>query len=251
MGKPMDLFVDLGNSRIKWGTLDDLRQDRIASGSCANLSRLLTDEWSAMQRPAKVWISSVAKKAVVTTLTDWIKGVWKLLPVQVKTSPHQSGVINGYENPAQLGVDRWMALIATRAVTTQACIVVDCGTATTIDSIDAEGRHLGGVILPGIQMMRGALLRNTAIPYYEESVEYTPFATDTASGIVSAAVIATVCLINNVAKRCRERLGEEVACVLTGGAAEELNGLLEFDVRHEPNLVLKGLAQVAGQTTDS
>lgn len=247
----MDLLVDIGNSRIKWGTPEDLRQGRIANGSCIDLLGLLAGEWNALERPAKVWVSSVAKEDVVKIFTDWIKGAWNLLPIQVKSYSYQLGVTNGYKKPSQLGVDRWMALLGARAVTHQASIVVDCGTATTIDSIDAAGRHLGGVILPGIQLMRVALLKNTAIPRFAEPAEYSPFAQDTASGIESAAVIATVCLVNSVAKNLRERIAGEVACVLTGGAAEALAGLLELAVYHEPNLVLKGLAQVAAQTTDT
>ena len=247
----MDLLVDIGNSRIKWGTPEDLRQGRIATGACTDLLSILAGAWSLMERPAKVWISNVAKEDVINTLTVWIKGTWHLLPVRVKPCPHQLGVINGYKDPSQLGVDRWMALIGTRTITRQACVVVDCGTATTIDSIDAEGRHLGGVILPGMQLMQDALLRNTAIPHYAATVAYGPFAQDTASGIASAAVIATACLINKVAESLRQRIEGELACVATGGAAEALAGLLELDVRHEPNLVLKGLAQVAEQATDS
>ena len=246
----MNLLVDLGNSRIKWSTPEELVQEHVASRSCADLQKVLTDEWGCLEIPDKIWISSVANANLTNLLTAWIKDEWNLLPITVRSCSKQLGVINGYEDPVQLGVDRWMAMIGARMLKKQACVIVDCGTATTIDSIDTEGKHLGGLILPGLQLMHEALWRNTAIPKLEMSYEHSVYAKDTLSGIKSAAILATGCLVNDVVGRLQERVGEETVCILTGGAGEELKDYIKFDTCYEPNLVLKGLALVAAQIAD-
>jgi type III pantothenate kinase len=130
-------------------------------------------------------------------------------------------------------------------------IVVDAGTATTIDAMDHRGRHLGGLILPGIAMMQRSLSSDTAIPPYGESRERNLFATDTASGIYSAAVLSTRCTIETMRQAMRERVRGEVVCIMTGGAAEALIESAPLRLRHEPHLVLIGLARAAAQKTDS
>ena len=203
-----------------------------------------------MQRPTQIWVSSVAKAGVVERLSAWVREVWRLSPNLVQSVPTRLGVVNGYHDPAQLGVDRWLALLGARAISTTANLVVDCGTATTIDSMDARGRHLGGLILPGVRAMQEVLVKNTAIRLSSQAAEYSLFAKDTPSAISSAALAATSCLIKQTALRLQAQAGSEVNCIMTGGAAAALNGLLELEVRHEPNLVLNGLALVAAQVTD-
>jgi type III pantothenate kinase len=246
----MKLLVDIGNSRIKWSTQEALRQGHSDHGASQDLLRLLQRRWDGMQRPAEVWVASVAKGDRVEQLCAWVRQAWGLSPILVKTVPSQLDVVNGYREPAQLGVDRWLAMLGARAISKTANLVVDCGTATTIDSMDAQGHHLGGVILPGVRAMRQALESNTAIQVSGQPMEYSFFARDTASAIASAAVMATSCLVAQAAGRLQARVGSEINCILTGGAAAELNGLLEPRVRHEPNLVLNGLALVAAQSTD-
>ncbi|MGD8588210.1 MAG: type III pantothenate kinase [Chromatiales bacterium] len=246
----MKLLVDIGNSRIKWSTPDDLRLGHSEHGSCQDLLQTLQTRWNGMQRPVKVWVSSVAKGEVLEQLSGWISKAWGISPILVKAVSSQLDVINGYHEPDRLGVDRWLAMLGARAISTTANLVVDCGTATTIDSMDAQGRHLGGVILPGVRVMKEVLERNTAIQVSGQAMEYSIFARDTSSAIASAAVMATSCLIKDAAMRLQSRVGSEVSCLLTGGAARELNGLLELEVRHEPNLVLNGLALVAEQSTN-
>jgi type III pantothenate kinase len=246
----MLLLVDIGNSRIKWSTPEELRQGRSNGGACQDLKGILQSQWGDMPRPAQVWVSNVARIEVIEQLSDWVKRVWGLAPVLMKSVQSQLGVINGYLNPAQLGVDRWLAMLGARAISSRAALVVDCGTATTIDSLDPQGRHMGGMILPGVRAMTEALLCNTAIQTSGDAVEYSTFAKDTNSAVLSAATLATCCLIERAARRLQSRVGSEVSCLVTGGAAAQLNGVLELDFQYEPNLVLNGLALVAVQSTD-
>jgi type III pantothenate kinase len=246
----MQLLVDIGNSRIKWSTQEELRLGCSEHGASQDLLQIMQTRWSGLHRPVKVWVASVAKVDVVDRLCAWVREMWGLSPIRVQAVHSQLGVVNGYTDPVRLGVDRWLALLGARAISARANLVVDCGTATTVDTMDAQGRHLGGVILPGMRAMREVLVRNTAIRVSGEAVEYSLFAKDTPSAIASAAVIATSCLIRQAAKQLQDRTGSEVGCILTGGAAAELNGMLDLEVRREPNLVLNGLARVAEQSTD-
>jgi type III pantothenate kinase len=111
--------------------------------------------------------------------------------------------------------------------------------------MDQDGRHLGGLILPGLRMMRQSLLGSTAIPQTDPSPHKTYFAQDTATAIDSGALLSTICLIERVAQRLRDRIGGEIHCMLTGGGAEVLKDMLDIGFYHEPNLVLQGLALVA------
>lgn len=241
----MQLLVDVGNSRIKWTDRDRLLKGNTSIDYTSNLQSLLDSQWSHLQQPDSVWISSVTSKQVLNKLISWSIDNWNINPSCAKTYHQQLGVVNGYENPVQLGVDRWMSLIGARDLFNRTIIVVDCGTATTIDALNQDGQHMGGIILPGLHVMRESLLGNTAIPETRRSYVKSYFAQDTATAIESGAVLSTVCLIERVAEILRKKIGGEVICVLTGGGADDLKDSLDMNFYHEPNLVLLGLALIA------
>jgi len=155
-------------------------------------------------------------------------------------------VVNAYSHPDRLGVDRWLTLIAVhRQIDAPACIV-DCGTAVTLDGLDATGRHLGGLILPGLEMMRDALLRNTQIDA-PASVDWAGvLARDTAGAVAAGGLFACAGLVELVARRIAQDCGRVPQIVLTGGDGAKLQAVLETGARYEPDLVLQGLAQLAG-----
>ncbi len=241
----MELLVDIGNSRIKWSNRERLIKGDVSIADCSDLASVLEHQWRRIERPASIWVSSVAAEHRVTQLSNWAMEAWSLTPIIVKTRSEQLGVVNGYDDPSQLGVDRWMTLIGARDLINRTLIIVDCGTATTIDALDQSGQHMGGIILPGLGMMRDSLLDGTAISKSGRASKPGHFAKDTASGINSGRVLATTCLIERVARSLRDRVGGEIGCVLTGGSAEEIKDVLKLNFYHEPNLVLLGLAMVA------
>ena len=244
-GKFMGLLVDIGNSRIKWCLRSRLSHGETYSAHCDDFEAL-QKQWAGMRKVESVWISSVAAAGLLARINSWVEREWKLTPNLATTRAEQLGVVNGYHQPAQLGVDRWMALIAARDLSNRALIVVDCGTATTIDAMDRDGRHLGGLILPGLRMMRESLLSNTAIKAPDTASVITSFAADTVSGIDSARLLSTLCLIRNAADALRESVADDIDCVLTGGEAGQIKDRLHMNSYHEPNLVLKGLSLLAG-----
>ena len=233
----MIVCIDSGNTRIKWGVRDAdiwLAQGALTHAEVAALSALL-NEW----KPASVWLSNVAGANVLADIQQVLMP-WQALIREVKSSANGQGVCNGYDNPKQLGVDRWSALIGARGITGAACLVVMAGTATTIDTLDATGLFRGGLILPGLDLMRRALARDTAaLPLANGDHDHFPRNTDDA--IISGCLEAQLGAIERAFARIA---GEpDALCLLSGGAAQMLAPQLSIPHRLIDNLVLEGLAR--------
>lgn len=237
----MIVCLDSGNSRIKWGIHDGQRwlaQGAVAHADVAQLAAL-TRHWPA---PEKVLLANVAGADAAQRIRQQL-GLWQPVFDQVKSEAKRGGVSNLYKNPVQLGVDRWCALIGARVQTTSACIVVMAGTATTIDTLDAQGNFLGGLILPGLELMRHSLARDTAgLPFANGHYAAQPRCTDDA--IVSGAIEAQTGAI----ERAFARLGTvDGNCLLSGGNAALLAEHLSIPCQVLENLPLEGLRQLASE----
>ena len=234
----MLLCLDAGNTRLKFGLFDGgrwLLQDALDYAAFDELPARLPAS------PTRIVACNVAGQAVRQRI-EVLAGKLGLPLTWLCSTAAACGVTNSYDTPEQLGADRWAALIGARALHGGACVVAVAGTATTIDALDASGRFRGGLILPGLALMRAALAGNTAdLPHASGSFRSLPTNTDDA--IVSGALHATLGAI----ARMRATLGADVACLLSGGAAAELAPHLEPPQRLIDNLVLEGLARF-GQT---
>jgi type III pantothenate kinase len=235
----MIVCLDSGNTRIKWGVHDGgqwLAQGAIAHADVGLLGKLLTD-WPS---PDKVLLANVAGAEAGGRIREQLAGC---LPVfqEVRAEHRRCGVTNLYRNPGQLGVDRWCALIGARGLSQTAAIVVMAGTATTIDTLDADGNFLGGMILPGGELMRRALAVDTAaLPFANGSHADYPRCTDDA--IVTGTIEAQVGAI----ERVWQRLGNiDKVCLLSGGNAASLAPHLGIRWRAVANLPMQGLAHLA------
>ncbi|MEO7557480.1 MAG: type III pantothenate kinase [Gammaproteobacteria bacterium] len=243
------LLIDAGNSRIKWAWLDSegLRE----TGSCLHTEDAFfhpTDSiWAQVARPARIIASNVAGARFAEKLTAHAQQHWQLRPEFITPIAAAFGITNAYSEPGRLGADRWAALIAAYHSNPGACCVVDCGTAITIDALCAEGKHLGGLILPGLTMMRSALSSNTqglANTIDEPTANLAPFARDTAAAITSGGLYAVVAAIDRiVAEQCAAVKFNTL--IITGGDAARIQPLLSAEYHYEPNLVLHGLAIIA------
>lgn len=231
----MILCLDAGNSRLKWGLLQDggwAGQGALTWEAADRLAALV----AGWPRPERVLLASVAGSGEEDRVVRALAG----LPLErVHTTRAAAGVVNAYLQPEQLGVDRWCALIGARSLTRQPCLVVTAGTATTIDSLDEEGTFLGGLILPGLEMMHTALARGTArLPLAEGS--HQDFPRQTVDAIHSGCLEAQLGAI----ERAFARLPGAALCLLSGGAAPLLAPCLGLPLRLVDNLVLEGLRQL-------
>lgn len=229
----MMLCIDCGNTRLKWAVHDGaswqaegvLAYEMLPEGAAA------IPAWQAARQ---IVVANVAGKAVAERLQ---RALPPGRPLKFLASTKQAcGVTNDYLNPSALGVDRWCALVGAWGLRPAASIVVSAGTATTIDSLDGRGHFLGGFILPGVDMMRTALARNTAqLPLAAGRHQHYPRGTDDAisSGVIEATVGAI--------ERAYARLGQDAACILTGGAAPLLLPQLGLPCTINTKLVLEGV----------
>lgn len=235
----MILAVDCGNTRLKWGVHDGARwltQGLLDYAELPALAALL----AAQPRASRAVAANVAGPQVGEAVQAAVAALGLPL-LWAKSQSAQHGVCNLYDNPAQLGVDRWAALVGARALHPHACLVVCAGTATTVDILDAEGHFQGGLILPGVELMCRALAANTAqLPL--ASGKFAGLPRNTADAIVSGCLQAQAGAI--------ERMFEQVAaqqkalCLVGGGAAGQFFDLLRVPKRRVDNLVLEGLARI-------
>lgn len=254
----MLLLIDAGNTRIKWAVLPPHRARPtwhatvgveagwLASGAVSHHAlETLADCWRGRDI-TKVIIANVAGGAIHTRLTVMLQSCLAVPPDAVcwfKSTESAAGLHNGYRLPAQLGCDRFAALIGARTLfASQALIVAGCGTATTIDAVSVEGNFIGGMILPGLTLMSSALARHAAqLPAIGATAETPPmFATDTDSAIASGCLQAQVGAIE---RACARHAG--ALCLLTGGAAARVAAALTMPHRSIDNLVLLGLQAAA------
>ncbi len=156
----MIVCLDSGNTRVKWGVHDGtawLAQGAVAQADIAQLAGL-PGKWP---RPDKVMLANVAGPQVASRLAEQL-APWRPCLQEIRPSARAGGVSNCYRSPERLGVDRWCALVGARALHAGAALVVMAGTATTIDTLAADGCFAGGDILPGIGLMRRSLAQGTA-----------------------------------------------------------------------------------------
>jgi type III pantothenate kinase len=226
------LCLDAGNSRVKYGLFygaDWLTKG--ALGFC-QLDTLIT---TLPEQPKHIIACNVAGEPSRLAIES-LAAHYGLSVIWFKSSDQACGVINGYKTPTQLGADRWAALIGARSLYKAAAIVVMSGTATTIDVLDASGVFRGGLILPGLELMRSALAGNTAdLPL--ATGNYVPIPNTTDDAIISGALHATIGAI----ERMRQEIGQPSMCLVSGGAAAEIAARLPGSHQVVDNLVLDGL----------
>ncbi|CAI8870020.1 MULTISPECIES: type III pantothenate kinase [Methylococcus] len=242
----MKLLIDIGNSRVKWARSEPGRYTfgGAFATDASSLAEACESQMAALPRPEAVLVSNVAGTRAGRLLADWASARW-VVPVRfVRSEASALGVVNAYPNPAQLGVDRWLGLIGAWRTRRDACCIVSAGTALTIDLLDAEGRHRGGVIGPGLAMMRAALASLEALGGAAESCDGF-FCNRTGPALSSGILHSAVGLIRESQARAARLLATEPELLLTGGDAETLRPYLETPVRLVPHLVLEGLHAVA------
>ena len=223
----MDLLLDAGNTRLKWGLHDE-------AGWHAQGAVLLTaldgfaDVLAGLGPIRRMLGANVAGPAVGGRITAFM-AARGLAAEWIKSQPEGFGVRNSYLDPARLGADRWAALVVTS------------GTATTADVLDAGGVFQGGAILPGLDLMRMSLARDTAqLPFADGRFAQTP--RRTADAIVTGCLHAQLGAIERMFRLVAA--GEGALCLLNGGAAASLAPHLECPHRVVDNLVLEGLARM-------
>jgi type III pantothenate kinase len=243
------LLIDIGNSRIKWATLQqDLGPMHAATFVGWDRAAADAEILSSFAKPERVLISNVAGDVIARILTDACLARWNLHPEIVRVSDGACGVHIGYKDPGQLGVDRWLGVIAAFRRQGGAACVASIGTAMTVDGIDAAGTHLGGVIVPGPDLAKRSLFKNTSDLASRSQSGYTLgslFADNTLAAIDQGIAHMLAAVIERFCSDMEARLGKRPALMLAGGASDRVASALRVPFQSVPDLVLRGLAAIA------
>lgn len=237
----MKLLIDIGNSRLKWGqeSQGNISAQTAVAHSLPNWQNQVLSAWQSLETPETVAISSVADSDILQTVVTLATQLWPQTEIVIpKSQAENFGVTNSYPQPEKLGIDRWLCLIAARYFYPQAVWIVDCGTAITVDFIDADGIHAGGLIAPGLNLMKNALLQNTANLNFNPQAYPLGLANSTDAAIFNGTLYAAVGLIEQALKAQTD----SAVLILTGGDAALVYPHLQQTAILEPNLVLKGLS---------
>lgn len=250
----MRVVVDIGNSRFK-SAIDDetgLQPLRAFAWKDTFLHDALKEVWLEAldgRIPESVIVSNVAGERLLPNLSAWCLTHFHIAPISVKSSASFQGLINGYADPGAFGVDRWAAMVGARSEHSGSLCVIDSGTATTVDLINASGRHLGGAILPGIYTMRRSLGKYTDALFAADG-EMNPFSDNTAGGIAGGTGFASVGAMDRMVDEANKQVGP-VTTIITGGESGILESLMLSPVIRDPLLVLKGVSLLGRQWPES
>lgn len=247
----MFLLVDIGNTRIKWALSEhgSLEQQHAAAHVDWTTAECKT-AWTELPTPQRVLVGNVAGERIQSVVRSVATELWGVSAEFIESSAEAGGIRSAYPEPANLGVDRLLAMIGAHAMHRRAVCVVSIGTAATIDGVDASGRHLGGLIVPGPDLMVDSLLRNTSeIARRAEngSVGSGLFANNTLGAIRQGSVQALAALIERAFHSLQQQTNEQPVLVMTGGASASIGALVGLPHLVVADLVLRGLVVMAAQ----
>jgi type III pantothenate kinase len=251
VSREFSLLIDVGNTFLKWGLFrahadGGARENRVESGHALHDEIMaLPAQFAKLPTPGRIVISNVAGTRIRSSVIRILE-VWPNAPTPYWLVPQavQCSVTNSYRNPAQLGSDRWGALIGARSlVGARAAMVVVCGTATTLDFLSANGVFKGGMIMPGLGLMLRSLHEGTAaLP--DQDGDFSLYPTQTVDAIASGCQHAQAGTIERL-YALESRVTPDLVCLLSGGAAGAVAPRLSIPFQLHDNLVLEGLYRVS------
>jgi type III pantothenate kinase len=237
------LLFDIGNSALKWAFAEDreLQAGSMALVEDVDLASLFDHEIATVAAPDEIWVSSVAGRDIGARVSARCEHHWSREANFAGTEKQRAGLINAYETPASMGVDRWLAMLALWGRLHDAFCIVDCGTAITFDVVDGDGRHLGGQIGSGLGTMRRTLSTGTANIGEVDDVYEGDFAATTDGCVASGTLGQVVGMIERGVAQAAKALGKLPHCVITGGDAAAVRPHLDTSFEYDPLVVLRGL----------
>jgi type III pantothenate kinase len=245
------LAIDIGNTRLKWAQYASPQPGasllRHGAAFLETIDSLAETEWRSLPAPASMLGCVVAGDGVKRRVEEQLE-IWDVEPRWVVSSSQACGVLNSYDHPSRLGVDRWVAVIGARhRVLAQGAprpaLVVMVGTAVTVDAIDTNGRFLGGLILPGFGLMLKALEMGTA-GLKAPTGEAVEFPTNTSDALMSGGTDAIAGAIERMHRKLQVRTGQSPALIMSGGAAVKLAPEIELPFELVDTLIFDGLLQL-------
>ena len=246
------LALDIGNTRLKWALYAAPRAGAplLAEGAefLENIDKLAEGAWSGLPAPDHILGCVVAGDAVKRRVQEQME-LWDVTPQWVVSSESEAGLRNGYDHPTRLGADRWVAMIGgyhrmLAQGDPRPMVVVMVGTAVTVEAVDAHGKFLGGLILPGHGIMLRALESGTA-GLHVPTGEVREFPTNTSDALTSGGTYAIAGAVQCMVQHVRAHCGVEPKCIMTGGAGWKMAPSMSVPFELVDNLIFDGLLQMA------
>ena len=247
------LAIDVGNTRLKWALYPSAKGNAVPMAQGAefldNIEKLSEGAWANLPAPTHMLGCIVAGDAVKRRVEEQME-LWDVAPQWVVSSLNEAGLTNGYDHPFRLGADRWVAMIGAwhrglAQAPARPMVVVMVGTAVTVEAIDANGKFLGGIILPGHGIMLRALEAGTA-GLHVPTGTVREFPTNTSDALTSGGTFAIAgaveCMVKHVRNHCG---GMEPKCFMTGGAGWKMAPSMSVPFELAENLIFDGLLEMA------
>lgn len=248
------LLIDAGNSALKWAVTD--------AGEFSNmLTKHYTDNvtadffiesWKSLDKPITIIACCVAQKQVWQALVSACHELWEMDIHKVESLSKGYGLVNAYDIASDLGSDRWSAMIGAYHIADSAFIVIDAGSALTIDMVNESGQHLGGYIIPGVNTMSKSLGMYTAQVNVDTDQNSTPslsLGRSTKECVEAGIYLSMVKMIESVFEKESKQV-KSLQCFITGGDAKVIADLLSFKCVMMPDIVVRGLAEIQKKNQD-
>ena len=248
------LALDVGNTRLKWALYEAPRPGARLRAQGAvfleNIEKLGEQEWAGLPVPQRILGCIVAGDPIKRRVMDQLEQ-WDAQPSWVVASSAEAGLTNGYDHPARLGADLWVAMIGAHhrlraRGERRPCVLAMVGTAVTVEAIDADGRFLGGLILPGHGIMLRALESGTA-GLHVPTGEVRDFPTNTSDALTSGGTFAIAGAIERMVGNVQRHCGQMPACLMTGGAGWKMAPSMQRPFELVDTLIFDGLLEIAAR----
>ena len=235
--------LDLGNTNCQWRMLGENNQvtaaGKVATKACEESLAALHET------PSRLRISSVAGAQTDRSIANWVAQHWQIEPEFARTLSHHGGIQIAYADPARLGVDRWLAMLAAYREFAGPVCVMDLGSAATVDLVNADGQHQGGYIVPGIELQRRMLVKETGRIQADHDVEKNTISWGASSEECIAFGVRRMlqAFLGSIFEELEMRFANIPVCVAGGSALLALEQDWDkIKLVERPNLVLDGLA---------
>jgi len=245
----MNLLVDIGNTRLKWAVQQSGNLDSFGAlvHNQDDFSATLIASWRLLELPDCIYIACVSSTELKQLLLNIIRQLWPVCPIQeIHTKKYSHGVSNTYLNPEKLGVDRWLAMLGAFKHYSAPVCIVDFGTAITLDVIDKQGQHLGGMIMPGLTLLKQSLSKSTAELSFCSETHEQGLANYTQAAIYNGCLYA----VKGFVEAGLMQTAQTSRLILTGGDAEFLANNLKLDAVIDTELVFKGMALLSSEQSE-
>ena len=257
VGHQRFMAIDVGNTRLKWAVYASPQAgaELLEHGAVflETIDRLAETQWTGLEAPDSMLGCVVAGEGVRRRVEEQLE-MWDLQPRWVVPAREGGGIYNGYDHPNRLGCDRYVALVGARQRVLseggeRPALVVMVGTAVTVDALDAQGRFLGGLILPGFGLMLRALELGTAglkVP----TGEVVDFPTNTSDALMSGGANAIAGAVERMHRLLMHRTCQNPALFMTGGAAVKLAAITDLPFETIDTLIFEGLLHLQSKRLD-